>query len=201
MPARANPELAALVRRLQAEGLTDELAEELYRRLYRPLHVLFASRPRLRERAEDLAHETLLRIFAAIGDFRFESSVETWAWRVAQNIAANAERDLQAAKRDAIELALDEAPVGGGSAPLDLLETPEPSPEDHAAGGELRRRAVRAVLDLPARMRRCWLLRDLHGLSERQTAAALGVTEGTVKSQMHEARKRLRAVLPELSDR
>lgn len=200
MPARANPELAALVRRLQAEGLSDELAEELYRRLYRSLHVLFASRPRLRERAEDLAHETLLRIFAAIGDFRFESSVETWAWRVAQNVAANAERELQAGKRDAVELALDEAPAGGGSAPIDLLEAPEPSPEDRAAGGELRRRAVQAVLDLPARMRRCWLLRDLHGLSERQTAAALGVTEGTVKSQMHEARKRLRAVLPELSD-
>jgi RNA polymerase sigma-70 factor, ECF subfamily len=201
MPARANPELDSLVRRIQAEGLRDELAEALYRQLYPGLRAMFLRRPALARNAEDLAHDALERIFDGIGGFRFESAFATWAWRIARNLAANAERDLHAAKRDALEVPLDAAPPDGGEALVDRLPTPEASPEEQAERGELRRRAMRAIQELPARMRRCWLLRELHGFSERQTAAALGVSEGTVKSQTHEARKRLRGVLPDLSDR
>lgn len=201
MPARATPELDPLVRRIQAEGLSDELAEAVYRGIYPGILALIARRPLLRDRAEDLAHEAVERVFEGIGTFRFESSFRTWAWSIARNLAANAERDLHAAKRQGIEVPLDAAPVESAPTLGERLEAPEPSPEEQAEGGELRRRALRAVLDLPGRMRRCWLLREVHGLSERQTAAALGVTEGTVKSQTHEARKRLRGVFPDLSDR
>lgn len=197
MPARVDSELAALVRRIQAEGLRDELADDLFRRLHRPLYALFARRPSLCRQAEDLVQDAMARIFAGIADFRFESRVESWAWQVARNVAANAQRDLLAGKRHADEVPLE---VEGEAAAADRLASAEPSPHDRAEAGETRAELVRAVLELPDKMRRCWIFRVLHGFSERQTAAALGVSVGTVKSQVHEARKRLHARYPDRFD-
>jgi RNA polymerase sigma-70 factor (ECF subfamily) len=55
----------------------------------------------------------------------------------------------------------------------------------------------RAVAQLPEGCRAAFLLHDVEGLEHREVAEALGIAEGTSKSQVHKARLRLRALLTE----
>ena len=67
-------------------------------------------------------------------------------------------------------------------------------------GPDLERRAVRdALLRLPPRQRAVIVLRFYDDLTERETAAALGISIGTVKSQTSEALARLRTLIPDLA--
>lgn len=74
-------------------------------------------------------------------------------------------------------------------------ETPEPMTPD--ASDEIARRAglLQALLTLPLRQRATVILRYLEGMSERETAAVLGCSEGTVKSQSARALSTLRSFL------
>ena len=86
-----------------------------------------------------------------------------------------------------VEASVADAPDRAGP---DLTET-----VDQRVGLE------RALASLAPRQRACVVLRFYEDRSEAETAAVLGCSVGTVKSQTHDALKRLRAMAPELSDR
>jgi RNA polymerase sigma-70 factor (sigma-E family) len=87
-------------------------------------------------------------------------------------------------RRPRLEVVTDEVPDRGHAGGLDVRA-------DHLAlWAEIRR--------LPPRMRATLVLRYLEDLTEEQTAAELGVSVGSVKSQTHHALRRLRAALPDL---
>jgi RNA polymerase sigma-70 factor (ECF subfamily) len=120
--------------------------------------------------AEDAAQEALLDISGAIGGLRDPSSVKTWALRIATR------RALKVARREGLPRARR------GS--VEELETPAPT--------EGREAALKQAFDrLPRRMRATAVLRLHAGLSEDETAAALGCSIGAVKSNLHDARERL----------
>ena len=70
-------------------------------------------------------------------------------------------------------------------------------PEAAAARGELQQALERAILELPPDFRLVVLLRDVEGLSTRETASALDIGEAAVKMRLHRARLALRAGLAE----
>lgn len=125
--------------------------------------------------AEDAAQEALLDISRGISRLRDPAAVRTWALRVAIR------RALKVARRERLLRARNGSGVEG-------LEERAP--------GEGREVALKQAFDsLPPRLRATAVLRLLAGLTEDETADALGCSVGAVKSNLHDARKRLTRLL------
>jgi RNA polymerase sigma factor (sigma-70 family) len=127
--------------------------------------------------AEDAAQEALLDISRGIGRLRDPTAVRAWALRVVVR------RALRVARRERL-LRVRNLPVHDG------LQEPAP--------GVGRQAALKQAFDsLPPRLRATAVLRLQAGLSENETANALGCSVGAVKSNLHDARRRLTVLLSE----
>ena len=127
--------------------------------------------------AEDAAQEALLDISRGIGGLRDPAAVRTWAMRIATR------RALKVARRERLL-------HGRSAVAVDELQA--------AASVDGRQAAIKQAFDcLPPRLRATAVLRLQAGLSEDEAADALGCSAGTVKSNLHEARKRLTRLLIE----
>ncbi|MCY2930160.1 MAG: sigma-70 family RNA polymerase sigma factor [Planctomycetota bacterium] len=142
--------------------------------------------------AQDVVQNTFLSAMEHLGSFREESSFATWITRIALNFALKVLRSRK--QRATVPL---EAPDGEGQT--------VPVPEYIAdwttdPARTVQRRELRAILDeavaqLPEGQRLVFVLRDVQGLSVRETAQALDLTEGNVKVRLLRARLALREVL------
>ncbi len=131
--------------------------------------------------AEEAAQEGFVKAWRALGRFRPGAPFRPWLLRIVANEAHNrrrsAGRRAQLALRAAAEL-----PSGDAA----------PSPEAALLGTERRRRLLAAVNELPEEQRAVIALRYFAELSEEETAEALGLPRGTVKSRTSRALERLR---------
>ena len=142
--------------------------------------------------AEDVGQETFVRFYRSMDRFRGDAALGTYLVRIAMNLSLNA---LQRRKRLAGRFLIwDQDDFSRGEAAGGLAEeTPEFT--DAAVAGE-RRRRVRAAIDaLDPKHRAVVVLRMLEGYSTRETAAILGVREGTVLSRLARAKARLKEML------
>ena len=127
--------------------------------------------------AEDAAQEALLDVARGIGNLRAPEAVKTWALRVATT------RAIKVARRERY---------------LSLRRAPANAPELSAEPADGRSAALKEAFDrLPPKLRATAVLRLYVGLSEAEAAEVLGSSIGTVKSNLHDARKRLAATLEE----
>lgn len=139
---------------------------------------------------EDLAQETFLRVFRAIGRFDPDGSarLSTWILRIATNLAIDELRR----KRPVLEALppVERVPERGAESGADRLDE--------------RRRIVEridaALAELKPEFRAAFVLREFHGLEYREIATMLEIDLGTVKSRISRARTRLRAALKEHVD-
>ncbi|MBB5873993.1 RNA polymerase sigma-70 factor (ECF subfamily) [Allocatelliglobosispora scoriae] len=130
-----------------------------------------------REDAEEACQDTLLALARGIGGFEGRSSVRTWLHRLAANRARST---YQALRRRADR----EAAV------LTLPDRADPRRTSVVAGTRLD--LLDALDRLGPELAEAVALRDVLGLSYREIAALQEVPEGTVKSRIHDARRRLR---------
>ena len=94
------------------------------------------------------------------------------------------------------QVSLDEQnPEQESHALCDRLPARGPTPEEACRGTELAEHIHRLVRQLSPTLRRAFQLRELDGLTIRETANVLGVAEGTVKAQLTRARTRLRLLI------
>ena len=142
--------------------------------------------------AEDAAQEGLLKAYRALGRFRLGAPFRPWLLAIVANEARN--RRVATARRERLsrrvqdeERAVEERRPGGAV----------PSPEAALLDSEQRAQLLDAIAELPERYRLVVACRYLLDLSEAETAAALHVRPGTVKSRLSRALARLRA---EMSD-
>jgi RNA polymerase sigma-70 factor (ECF subfamily) len=135
--------------------------------------------------AEDAAQEAFVKAYYALGRFRAGEPFRPWILRIVTNEARNRRRSAGRRERLALRLALDR---GAGDA--------APSPAVAAMATETRAALLAALDRLGERDRTVIAYRYLLDLSEAETAAALGVRRGTVKSRLSRALARLREALP-----
>lgn len=126
--------------------------------------------------AEDAAQDALIDISRNIGSLREPAAIRAWALRVAVT------RATRMARRERLR-------------PLSLHGSDVPELATTDQRDQYRGDLKRAFYSLPPKMRAVAILRLYIGLSEAETADSLGTSIGTVKSQLHEARKRLIAHL------
>jgi len=130
--------------------------------------------------AEDAAQEGLVKAWRALARFRAGEPLRPWLLKIVANEARNRRRS--SGRRD--HLALRAAAASPGEA--------APSPEEAALGADERARLLAALEQLPEQARETLACRYLLDLSEEETAAALGVRLGTVKSRSARALDKLR---------
>jgi RNA polymerase sigma factor (sigma-70 family) len=135
--------------------------------------------------AEDAVQEGLVKAWRALGRFRPDAPFRPWLLQIVANEARNRRRS--AGRRAALALRAAQ-PRGREEVSGDAA----PSPESQAVAHDERRRLLAALDTLPDDGRLVLASRYLLGLSEEETAAALGVRRGTVKSRTARALERLR---------
>lgn len=129
--------------------------------------------------AEDVAQEAFVRLHRHGLGFSNDAALGAWLYRVTVN------------------LCLDRARAARPWQELPELRSQDPSAEAAVLREEQKRRLMAALATLPPRERAVVVLRELEGLSTAEVAAALGSTEGTVRSQVSKALDHLRKVLTE----
>jgi RNA polymerase sigma-70 factor (ECF subfamily) len=139
--------------------------------------------------AADVVQESYLRAWRALPSFRREATLSTWMHAIIANTARTWRR-----KRNHHAALDDEA--------LDLADPR--TANDPAWHGDIavdRARLDSALAELADGMRRVVVLKDIHGLSHQEIAAALGITEAAAKVRLHRARRQLRLLLTDDADR
>jgi len=147
-----------------------------------------------RQDAEEVAQETLLRVFESLDQLREPERLKAWVFRIAKNACLMKRRKSLFAP--ARELSLDEfrPAKNGHGARIDIADW-SALPDDLAADEELRRALAGAIRELPEMYRMVFLLRDVEELSTEATAQILEVSEDAVKQRLHRARLALRKSL------
>ncbi|TMG23016.1 MAG: RNA polymerase sigma factor [Chloroflexi bacterium] len=136
--------------------------------------------------AEDAAQEGFVKAYRALDRFRSGADLRPWLLRIVANEARN--RVRSSGRRHQLELRLTE-----GFRPGDAV----PSPEAVAIAADERRRLLAMVNALSEEDRLVIASRYFLQLSGEETAAALGIAEGTVKSRLSRALARLKARVEE----
>lgn len=146
------------------------------------------------ENAEDVFQDTLLKAYEALADLREPKALRTWLFRV----AANNCRMLRRRERTRRGISLD-AYKPPGWEEGEVIEVPDWSdlPDDVAVRAELKEAFEDGLAELPVEYRMVLLMRDVEGLSTRETADALGIGNSAVKMRLHRARMALRHHLAE----
>lgn len=140
------------------------------------------------EEARDAAQDIFLKAYRKAADVRPQGQVYTWLYRIAVNHCLNKLR-----RRKLVRFLRWDAPAGGESSPA--FDPPDRA-ADPAAILEARRRwqATReAIGKLPENQRAVLVLVRFEGLSYKQVAEVLGITEGAVESRLVRAMRRLEA--------
>lgn len=133
--------------------------------------------------AEDVAQESFVKAYRAIGSFRGDSAFYTWLYRIAVNTAKNA---LDARKRrPASDVDIDEVEDYAFS---DALRVEE-NPENLLATQDVHRVVQEVLANLPEELRRALELREFDGLAYEEIAAVMACPIGTVRSRIFRARE------------
>ena len=143
--------------------------------------------------AEDILQETFIKAYRHIGNFDGRSSVSTWLYRIATNEA------LMSIRRKRPETISFDVPSVYDTEPQEPLQIVDWCclPEDELLTSEGRARLDEAANRLPTSLRVVFILRDIEGLSTRETAEVLEISEMAVKTRLSRARLRLREDLSE----
>jgi RNA polymerase sigma-70 factor, ECF subfamily len=140
--------------------------------------------PGRRAAVEDLAQETFLDVFRALGRFSSlgPARLSTWILTIASRRAIDELR-----RRPPAAEPLDDHPVAAGA-----------GADDRARRLRLAAAIQQAIADLSPEYRAAFLLREYHGLDYADIARALDIDPGTVKSRLSRARAALRRTLAEV---
>lgn len=144
--------------------------------------------------AEDVLQNTFINALTHMRSFEGRSSLATWLYRIAANEALMLIRK----RKPEIYLASDQDSEdeynADGLKPTQIVDW-SGLPEDELLSSEAKQVLDRAIYTLPESLRIVFLLRDVEGLSIRETADALNLTETNVKTRLLRARMFLREQL------
>lgn len=142
--------------------------------------------------AEDAVQDPLSSAYKHLDQFRGQAQMSTWLTTIVRNSALT---QLLGRPRQA-HVSLDDR-LGHEQeySVSELLPDRGPSPEDQCRSAELNRQLAHLMRRLSPVLRKTFQLREMDGLSIRETAKILGVPKGTVKAQLARARARLKQLM------
>lgn len=136
---------------------------------------------RRKELAEDIAQDVFVKVYEHLHSFRGDTGIKTWLLSITRNTALDC---LKTAWMRKVQLF-----------PARLRDGSQPSAESEWFRLQERRDVWRTVLNLPRKQREVLLLFAHHRLSIKEIAHVLQVSEGTVKSRLHRARREVNRLM------
>jgi RNA polymerase sigma-70 factor (ECF subfamily) len=132
--------------------------------------------------AEDVAQDAFVRAYRSLNYFRGDAEFSTWLYRIVTNLSLNRVKQMQRINKHELPM-LETTTSGVGHEPsyVHSLDT-----SSHIE---------RALHELPTLQRAVVILRHMNGLSTKQVSSILRCTEGTVKTHLHRAIKKLQSKL------
>jgi len=180
---------AALIGRIQSGER--ELFYELIRPYERRVFAIAFTVLRNEQDAEDAAQDAFLKAFKYLGQFRSESRFSTWLIQVAIN---EARLRLRKSHLEIMRPIVDQENEDGTYTPRDFTDWRE-IPSEALERKEIRERLVAALGSLAQKYREVFVLRDVEHMSIEDTALALGISAGAVKTRHLRSRLMLRDLL------
>jgi RNA polymerase sigma-70 factor (ECF subfamily) len=172
--------------------LIDAYGAKIYQLAFRYL--------RNKEDAEEVAQDVLLKVHRKVGEFRGDSALSSWIYRITFNAA------MSRLRSGSYQRAQEEQRLAAANDRDDLDARPSHEPADWSEladeqvfKAELRKRMFRAILALPAIYRAPVMLRDIQGMSTEEASAMLRVKDQTLKSRLHRGRLILRKQLADFA--
>jgi len=200
--ARRRPNVDSLVREIRAGQSSNGPFEQLFRYYLPSVIRFFRTRGVSKPEAEDLAQTVFLSVYRNVGGFRFESSFDTWLFRIVSNTWKNALRRQGTLEGRTQKVPVDELREEGRANPTrEVVEPSDPQddPCEHLLADERNKLLDEAIHQLPPKMRQCVLFR-MGGLRYSEIADVMGISETTVKTHLQNARQRLKPLLEEHFD-
>ena len=145
--------------------------------------------------AEDAMQEALIKTYRHVGRIRDPGAFKPWLYRTVRNACLMGRRK-RAGEPTRLRSLDDVVPRDGQAKRIDAPD-PRKNPEQLADHARLRRRLRSALRTLPGPYRAVVVLREMEGLSTREVAKVMGMSEDNVKTRLHRARVRLQAALNE----
>ena len=188
---RREAELLARIVAGDTEGF-EYFVKTYQKRIYRLAYTL------LRDPAEadGLTQDVFVKAFRALADFKGDSAFETWLTR----IAINTVRDFTRRKKPVVvfsQMVGAEDDEGSGI-PRSIDPADGTSPERDLMSRDIRRRIAEALLDLSPRQRSVFVMKHYEEKTIAEIGEATGLDEGTIKSHLFRAARKLRAKLEDL---
>ncbi len=189
----------ALVKRLKRrdEAAFNELVRAYQTQVFRVVFRMLGDHAE----AEEVAQEVFITVFKAIDNFRGDSKLSTWLYRIAVNHTKNRLKYLgrraHGTKREFDEVGDRDAIESATMHTSAKLPRPDEMVQAREAEGLIRQ----ALHQLDADFRELVILRDIENLTYQEIGEISGLAEGTVKSRLHRARLALREKVQKLSKR
>jgi RNA polymerase sigma-70 factor (ECF subfamily) len=161
---------------------------QLVLRWERPIYALAYRTIGREEDARDVAQETFLRAYRALGGFKGQAKFSSWLYRITLNLC----RDwIRRERRQPIA----QVPEGVDIVELASEATPSESIEDLVARREISQAVARVMAGLPEEQRTAIILKEYHGLTFQEIADMLDCPLSTVKTRLYQGLTVLRRQL------
>lgn len=171
----------------RAQRGDEQAFEALFNTYKRPVYCLCLRMTRNPDQAEDLCQDAFLQLFRRIATFRAESVFSTWLHRLVVNVVL-----MHLRKKQLLQIPLDDADGDRQEQPV----RHEYGMEDPRLARAIDRVTItRALSQLPPGYRTSILFHDVDGYEHHEIAQLRNCSVGNSKSQLHKARRRLRALL------
>ena len=169
--------------------------ESLVHRYEKQVYSLALRMLRHEQDAEDVTQQTFLSALGHLDGFRGEAGIATWLMRIATHAALKTLRKHGGLEMVSLETATENTDNEEAIPHPEYIADWRHSPEQLVERNETRRLLDESLARLDEKHRLVFLLRDVEGLSVRDTAAALGLGEANVKVRLLRARLQLRELL------
>jgi RNA polymerase sigma-70 factor (ECF subfamily) len=170
-----------MVNEVPKETLSDETFKKAVLEFRERIFLVILRFVRNRDDARDLTQETFIRAYRSKANFRGDSSLYTWLYRIAVNVALNYKSRSHSSDFSSLEETTE------------IVD--DHSPSDGILSRELAKNVETAIAKLPRRQKMVFILRYYEEKAHAEIAEILGITEGAVKANYHQAIMKLRARL------
>lgn len=140
-----------------------------------------------RQDAEDLSQEVFLKAFRGLKSFKGEASISSWLYRITLNTFLDRKRKLS------FQAEREQRPLEEG---MKIADQEDPAnPEEYAESQQIKRHIETALTQLSHRERIVFVMRHYQGMPGKEVGKILNISEGTVKSLLFRAVKKLQKQL------